>query len=108
MAWNDDSWRDSYDTWKLASPDYDEPEEECWHEEYEADWEGRATCDRCGHSWFLTSEQIEADRAHSEAYDRYVRRDERLEKWRRVRAWFRSMIPSRRRKHVLIDDDIPF
>lgn len=23
MAWNDDSWRDGYDAWKLASPDED-------------------------------------------------------------------------------------
>lgn len=36
----DDSWRDSYDAWKLASPydDYDDdPREDCDHDEYEVD-----------------------------------------------------------------------
>lgn len=63
MAWNDDNWKDGYDTWKLASPDDEVPEDECLHEEYDADWEGRATCCQCYHSWYLTSEQIAADRA---------------------------------------------
>lgn len=45
----DDSWRDTYDEWKLACPyDDEQPEDTCDHEEYEVDWEGRAECHYCG------------------------------------------------------------
>lgn len=97
-----------YDAWKTRSPYDDEPEEECWHEEYDADWEGRATCGRCGHTWWLTSEEIAADRAHSEAYDQMCRREERRERWRQVRDWFRSFLPRRKRQPPILDDEIPF
>lgn len=98
----------TYDQWK-CDPGYDDaPEEECSHEEYEANWEGRAICDRCGHSWWMTSEQIAADRAHSAAYDAYCRAENRRERWRQVRAWFRSLLPKRRTQPALIDDEIPF
>lgn len=98
----------TYDQWKCDSGYDDPPEEECFHEEYEADWEGLATCERCGHSWFLTPEQIAADRANSIAYDAYCRAEERRERWRQVRAWFRSFLPKRKRQPALIDDEIPF
>jgi hypothetical protein len=96
----------TYDQWKCDSGYDDPPEEECFHEEYVTDWEGRATCERCGRSWWLTYEEVAAERDRSAAYDRYCRREERLEKWRQVRAWFRSFLP--RRKPAPIDDDIPF
>lgn len=52
MAWHDDSWRDSYDSWKLASPDDEYPQYECEHEDYDIDTiEGRCHCHRCGDSW---------------------------------------------------------
>lgn len=98
----------TYDQWK-CDPGYDDPpEEECFHEEYEADWEGRATCDRCGHSWSLTLEQIAAGRAHSAAYDAYCRAEERRE-W--VRGWVNRLAFWRRWRKprpALIDDEIPF
>lgn len=98
----------TYDQWK-CDPGYDDPpEEECFHEEYDADWEGRATCGRCGHSWFLSSEQIAADHAHSDAYDAYCRAEERRE-W--VRGWVNKLAFWRRwrkPRHAMIDDEIPF
>jgi hypothetical protein len=103
MAWNDDSWRDSYDAWKLASPDdYDE----CLHEDYEADVNGRATCDQCGTVWCLTKDEIERERQLHVAYDRMMRREE----WRQWREdWVHRLAFWRRwRKPALIDDDIPF
>jgi len=107
MAWDDDSWKDGYDAWKLASPD-DEYEDECYHEDYEADINGRASCCRCGHVWYLTDAEILAEREHQAAYDQMCRREERLEKWRQVREWFRSFLPRRRKQPALIDDEIPF
>ncbi len=96
----------NYDQWKTMAPEDDLPEEECFHEEYEADWEGRASCDRCGHSWWMTSEQIAADRAHSDSYDAYVRSEMRKE-W--IASWFRPLAFWRRwRKPRLIDDEVPF
>ncbi len=105
MAWDDDSWKDSYDSWKLASPD-DEFEEECFHEDYEADVNGRATCCRCSHTWWLTSEEIERERQLHAAYDRMMRRKEWRERIARIidtLAFWR-----RWRKPAPIDDDIPF
>lgn len=105
-----DAWKDSYDAWKLRSPDDEYPEEECFHEDYEANSEGRATCCRCGESWWLTDEQIRAERANNEAYDKMMRREERREWWRE--RWHRlvSLVCfwRRWRKKPELDDEIPF
>jgi hypothetical protein len=105
MAWYDDSWKDSYDSWKLASPD-DEREDECSHEDYEADINGRATCCRCSHAWWMTDDEIKWERERYESYDRLWRREE----WR---LWFNQWIGRLAfwrlwRKSAPIDDDIPF
>lgn len=97
-----------YDDWKLRSPDDELPEEECYHEEHEITWEGRATCNRCGNTWWATADEIRFQREASEAYDAYCRREERRERWRQVREWFRSFLPRRKPKPALIDDEIPF
>lgn len=109
--WYDDSWKDGYDAWKLASPD-DERDEECWHEEYEADLLGRARCGQCGHSWWLTDQEIAAERANVKAYDDLCREWEREQRirewrdwitapWRRLRNWWRGA-------GYVTDDEIPF
>lgn len=50
---NDDDYYD-YD-------DYD-PERDCEHEHYEIDvCTGRAECDSCPKSWYLSSEEIDAE-----------------------------------------------
>ena len=114
----DDSWRDSYDEWKLACPydDYDdEPEDHCDHDEYEVDWEGRAECHYCGAHWWLTAEQLdayqEAEARWMAEYDRQCRRGQ-SRFWRTV-DWL-GAIPQRiyhrlRRKPLPdIDNDLPF
>jgi hypothetical protein len=81
-------------------------DEECFHEEYESNWEGYATCDRCGHGWWLSAAELEWERKASAAFEAYCRREERRERWRQVRDWFRSLLP--RRRAASIDDDLPF
>lgn len=106
MAWHDDSWKDGYDAWKLRSPDDEYPDEECFHEDYEADVNGRASCCRCSHVWWLTSEEIERERQLHAAYDRMMRRAERRE-W--IEGWVHRLAFWRRwRKPSPIDDEIPF
>lgn len=106
MAWDDDSWRDTYDEWKLRSP-YDEGEwEECDHEEYEIAWDGRAHCSHCATSWAASGAEIAA-------YDAFQRRAEIA--WRREHSWYmrawrwlKDRFTARREKFPTIDSDIPF
>jgi hypothetical protein len=93
----------SYDAWK-CNPD--EPDEECWHEDYEADVNGHATCCRCGDTWYLSDEEIAAERAHVAAYDAMCRREERRERWARVTAAIRRLLPKRRPEPI--NDEVPF
>lgn len=81
-------------------------DEECYHEDYEADINGRATCCRCGEVFYLTRAEIEAERRQNAAYERYCRREERRERIERavsLLAFWR-----RWRKPAPIDDEIPF
>ena len=106
MTWEpSDAWKDSYDSWKLASPD-DEFEVECLHEDYEADINGRAHCCQCSHTWWMTDDEIRWERERHESYDRLMRREER-------RLWLQGWISRftfwhRWRKPAAIDDEIPF
>jgi hypothetical protein len=93
-----------YDAWKTRSPD--DEYEECFHEDYEADINGRAHCCYCSHAWWLTSEEIQHERELHAAYDKMMRREE----WR---VWFSDWAHkiafwNRWRKPVEIDDEIPF
>lgn len=105
-----DGWKDNYDEWKLASPYDDEPEEECWHEEREIDWEGYATCNLCGKGWFASADEIAMERERGEVYDAYMRREERLDRyWRPLwRVFYRVLAFVWRAKPKPVDDDIPF
>jgi hypothetical protein len=98
----------TYDQWKTDSG-YDEgPEDECYHEEREINWEGRAECQRCGYSWWATAAEIRADEAVAASYDAYVRREmrrERLEHWFGWLAFWRRW---RKPRAAEINDEIPF
>lgn len=111
MSWNDDSWRDGYDAWKLRSPD-DEYQERCYHEGFEIDWMGLARCG-CGDVWTPNQADIDDFRYRNKIYDRHCRRQEFRERW--FGWWDRLCANYRtwrwRRRHgfkKLVDDDIPF
>jgi hypothetical protein len=115
MSWNDDSWRDSYDAWKLASPDDEREPEECYHEEFEIDWEGRSHCDRCGEAWWASADEIRFQREQQAEYDAWCRRQERREFWRRFTRPIRwpiyrllERVWPRKACSVLLDEEIPF
>lgn len=110
---SDDRWRDSYDAWKLRSPYDDEPEIDCDHDEYDVDWEGRATCSYCNEHWYLTSAELQAyDAAEARwmaEYDRMQRR-EHSPFWRTV-WWLQALMRRARlrpRKPPTVVDDLPF
>lgn len=111
MAWNDDSWRDGYDAWKLASPDDDYDEPECDHEDFDIDiLDGRARCNRCSESWHATEDEIRAQIEHMARYAEYEEREERRQWWRdlwdRIKSPFQRLRPVKR--GPILDDDIPF
>lgn len=115
----DDSWRDHYDAWKLRSPDEqygyydDEPELDCEHEHYDIDvCTGRAECDSCFKSWYLSPEEIDQ---YQEDCEREEHRHRRREFWRKLTypiRWplFRALerIWPRKAHRVLLDEEIPF
>jgi len=119
MVWNDDnrrddSWKDSYDAWKLASPD-DEYQDECEHLEFEIDLEGRAHCDVCDGCWWASAEEIASQRQRQREFDAWCRREEWRERWRRLTRLFRwpayrllERLWPRKACSVLYDDEIPF
>lgn len=116
MSWNDDSWRDGYDEWKLRSPydDYDD-EEPCDHEDYSIDIvTGEWSCDRCDYRRAATSEDIEMECRRQQEYSEMMEREERRQWWRDLFwpvFWLRHKIsagwPWLKRKPGT-DDEIPF
>ena len=89
---------------------WSEPEV-CDHEEYDVDWEGRATCDFCRQSWWLTAEQHEAwDRMVAACEDAYER--ERLRERNPLWRFWRWLLRQKPRWQGRIipepNDEIPF
>jgi hypothetical protein len=116
VSWRDDSWRDTYDEWKLRSPYDDGPEDECDHEEYEVDiLVGRAHCCKCPHSWYQTNEEIAAEIERIRQYDGWTAEQHRRERWQWITGFVRwpifhllERIWPRKSCAVLYDDEIPF
>lgn len=83
---------------------YDGPDEPpCDHADYEVNWEGRALCS-CGHSWWLSSEQVFAQERHEREFaeweDREARKYNRW--WKRLGRWIYHRVWRWR------DQEIPF
>jgi len=114
---SDDKWKDSYDDWKLASPYDDGPERD--HEDYDIDiLDGRGRCWRCGESWYVSNEEINAELDRQARYHDDMEREERKQWWRDRFAPLLDPIKSLKRRlfewHLRrqfpghVEDDIPF
>lgn len=110
MTWQDDSWKDSYDAWKLASPDeYDDRENSCDHEDYDVDIvTGRASCNNCLANWYVGDDEIQRQIEHEAAYYENMERECRRQWWRDLWASIRSVFPPRKRLAAIDEDDVPF
>lgn len=88
------------------------PEDDCDHEDYEADiLTGMASCGRCGHRWMQTAQEIERERQAQIAYDAMCEAWEREQRSLSylLRRWVnrvRDAIWPRRRAEA--HDEIPF
>lgn len=117
----------TYDQWKTRSPDDDweldyeeyDPEMDCEHEHYEIDiLEGRCRC-LCGHNWYASHEQVEAEIKRQWEYSEHEEREDRRQWWRDLgyrllhplmsihwslckRGWFC------RSRNVQDDSEVPF
>jgi hypothetical protein len=87
----------------------------CDHEEYDVDWEGRATCDSCHHSWWLTPEEHAAyDKMMikwAADFDRQMHREEHWfwRRWDIFMKYIRLILtPPYRVKSYNFDDELPF
>lgn len=92
------------DDWDGYDDIGDEPA--CDHDEFDIDiLEGRAQCDRCGHAWYATSEQIEAQERHQQEYAEWEAEQHRHDNawWRRLGRWLASLF-----KRNVLDSEIPF
>lgn len=105
----------TYDQWKCTDPRDYEPEEECYHENFEIDMEGRAHCNFCSESWRASVREIEEQRAIEAEFNAWCRKQERREFWRKLTLPIRwpifrllELIWPRRSLIVLTDDEIPF
>lgn len=90
-------------------PYYEDAAEDCSHEEFDINWEGRAYCFRCQESWWASREQIEAQQRHEAEYAQWIEDQERP--WTRFKQWLRSwwdFLPRFRLKPLASEDDIPF
>lgn len=118
MPWDDDSWKDSYDSWKLASPDDEYEDEPCAHEDYDIDiLEGRARCNRCSESWHCSEEEVLRQIDHEAAYFAWEEKENRRQWWSDLLYSFRHPLQAIHwqmqkrgwfRPRVMTDDDIPF
>lgn len=100
---------DAYD----EDEDWDDREDDpCDHDDYDADLlSGRCHCWRCGHSWYATAEQLDAQLRWESEYHEAMEREYRREWWRTLpaRLWAKAWEPFRRKPPMPADDpEIPF
>lgn len=88
----------------------------CHHEEYDVDWEGRALCAYCRHTWWATAEQMENHhRWEREYYEAMEQENMPLTLMAKIKGWLRSLVtPEPRTQRGIVpnpnlsDDEIPF
>lgn len=90
---------------------YFDEDEHCDHEEYETDvCIGRATCCYCSHSWYLTTEEVNAELDRQAAYWEWA--EQQNKPWNRFKEWIRGKVsvwrPRLTRRKTEPDDEIPF
>ena len=115
MPWDDDSWRDGYDEWKLRSP-YDDYEDPCDHEDYDIDiLTGEWWCPNCNERRTATEAEIVMMYRHMAEYAEYEERENRRQWWRDLFwpiFWVRHKISAGcfrfKRGPAATDDEIPF
>ena len=109
----------TYYHWKTRSPDddWDDPtaddypyeDEPCDHEDYDINIvDGRASCHRCGESWYASEEEILNVIDGMAAYAQYEERENRRQGWRDIWYSVKSFFSRRRPKQTVTDDDLPF
>lgn len=93
MPWNDDSWRDTYDAWKLREPDY-------------GDYPPWGQDDEDEQAKELRAEEIAAEQERP--WNRFKRwwNGTRLVTWARARWW--AWRHPRTEMDDAVDDTIPF
>jgi hypothetical protein len=92
QSWDGDLRADS-DWVDYGYDDFDDdPDPDfCDHEDYEPDIiNGRAMCHQCGHTWWMTEAEIDAEIARIRAYDEWQREQERP--WNRFKGWARDKV----------------
>lgn len=101
---DDPRYQDDYDENDYGADPFDD----CDHEDYGLDWDGRATCYRCGHVWYLDTKDIERmaerDKRIDEEFKREAWRAWRQEWVDRLCFWRRWMRKPKKDE----GDDIPF
>jgi hypothetical protein len=94
-------------------------DEECYHEDYEIDFEGRFSCKSCSEAHWATEAEIGAYRYDNHDYDKMLRREERRDRrrdlWRRLTFRIRwplarltERISPRAARKLFHDDEVPF
>lgn len=87
--------------------DYD-PRADCDHEEREIDvCTGRAECQSCGKSWYVSNDEVNAELDRQASYHEWEQRESRRQWWRdqiyRITFWRRWRKPAK-----FDDDNLPF
>lgn len=90
-------------------------EDECEHEAYQIDWQGRAHCDRCEESWWASAAEVESFHECMRLAEAFGRRQARRERWKKLTFVIRwplyrllQKLWPRKSCTVLHDDEIPF
>lgn len=101
--------RTAFDDLDDGREEYLGDKEYCDHDNYDIDvCTGRAECDQCGTSWYVTGQEVDAELDRQVAYDAECEKWERAERWNRFKSFVRSLFCWPRKSKLINDDEIPF